>query len=155
MKPSLILITAFFLVSCQKEYSTTYSAYLKNATNHQIKIQPYTNGNVVTENIINLGPNQQIQIAYGNDRGLENNAGFSSKYFSNADSIIVTFDDLYSISHYIVTPASLNSKYYLYTSIRNLAQKQSYTYTIEDLSSHSRQNTYNYEFVEQYYLDTQ
>ncbi|MEO7524510.1 MAG: hypothetical protein ABIT58_10470 [Ferruginibacter sp.] len=155
MKSFIFLIIPFILSSCQKEETTIYLAYLKNTTNHLIKIQPYTSGYIVTENIINLSPGEKLEIANGNARGLQNNAGFSSKYFSTADSIVVTYDDLYSISHYIITPSSLNSKYYLYPSNRNLAQKQSYTYMSENLSSHSRRNTYNYEFIEQDFLDTQ
>lgn len=81
------------------------------------------------------------------------NAGFNSKYLNGSDSIIVLFDNLYSITHYINTPLLTARKYYLYASHRNLNNKDSYVYTYRDISKQKRETTYTYEFTEQDYLD--
>ena len=139
--------------SCRKEDITIYYAYIKNTTTHQIEIKPYSAGMLVTMNVITLSANQDIQIANGTIRGISQNSGFGSKYFANADSLKVTFDGLYSITHYFITPASFAPKYYLNTSTRNLGNKNSYFLNGVDLSKHRRENTYTYEFSEIDYSD--
>ena len=79
MKNNCLCIFLFLFSGCQKEDSTIYLAYLKNTTSHQIKIQPYTAGYIVQQNIINLPPGEKFEFAYGHARGLQNDGGFSSK----------------------------------------------------------------------------
>ena len=141
-----------FIVSCRKEQSTNYYANLKNNTTHQIVIKPYSGGQIVNSNVINLSPSQSFQIANGFDRGLNGNTGFSSKYFVVCDSIRITFDNLYTLTHYIHTPNTLNNKYYLYSSSRNIFNASNYAYNQKVLSKYQVENTYNFEFKEQDYL---
>lgn len=150
---TLSFVIAFIFSSCTKESITIYYAYLKNKSTHQIQIKPYSLGTVVTANIITLTPDQEIKIADGTDRGIQINGGFSSPNFSNADSLVVIFDGLYSITHYFKNPVSTALKYYLNTSTRNLGNKNSYVLVGEDLSKHRRKNSYYYDFTEQDYLD--
>ena len=154
-KSYLFLMLTMFLASCIKEDSTNYYGYLKNTTNHQIKITPYFSGALIQANIVTLSPNERKEIAYGSVRGLQNGGGFTSKYFSGSDSIIVTFDDLYPISHYLITPISLRPKYYLHSSTRNIGNIDSYQVQVKNLSAHIRENIFSFEFVEQDYLDAQ
>ena len=142
-----------FIVSCRKEQSTNYLANLKNNSTHNIVIRPFANGQVVTNNIITLAQMTNIQIANGSDRGLNGNSGFSSKYFENVDSMRVTFDNMYTITHYGKTPVSFNNKYYLYTSTRNILNYLSYKFDSKILAKTQWENTYNLEFIEQDYLD--
>ena len=154
MKKIAILIYFFGLISCIKEKTTSFTATLRNTTSHQIIIKPYSFGNIVSNNIISLLPNTEFQLAKGFDRGINGNAGFSSMYFENADSLKVTFDNLYSITHYFKTPATYNNKYYSYSSLRNLGNYLSFNFNSIDISSYKRENTYTYTFVEQDYLDS-
>ena len=139
--------------SCIKESNTHYVAYLFNKTNHVIEIRPFYSG-VASSNVIVLGANETKEIASGNDRGINSSsAGFTSKYFAGSDSCVVVFDNTYKITHYLNTPASLNLKYYLYTSTRNILNLKSYLTETTDISKHSRENIFKYEFIEQDYLD--
>jgi|CXWL01.1.fsa_nt_gi hypothetical protein len=155
MKAILLLtfFSALAFESCTKEAITIYYAYIKNKTTHQIQIKPYSSGGIVTANIISLSPDQEIKISDdGFVRGIALNSGFGSKYFAGVDSLVVVFDNLYSITHYSNTPVSLAPKYYFFSSNRNIGNKYSYVLIGED-SKHKRINSYYYDFTEQDYLD--
>ena len=122
-----------------------------NSSTHNIKIHPYKEGYVVTKNVIKLEPNESIQIAYGHQRGISNGGGFSSEYFYDVDSAVVVFDDVYKVSHYTTTPDTYSSKYYKYSTQRNLLNYHTYEYEYEDISKHSRHQTYTYKFTDSDY----
>ena len=155
MLKTKILIPAFILlVGCFKEQSTNYYAYSKNSTNHTLVIITYLKGQIISSSIINLLPLMSFQVAKGTFRGLVWNGGFSSKYYDAMDSIRVTFDNVYTITHYnFNNPSPLNSKYYLNTSLRNIINFRSYTFESKSLSKNQLENNYNFEFIEQDYLD--
>src|SRR5215207_10131590 len=114
MRYLLSLVVLMILISCVKEPITNYYAYWKNNTTHTIEVKPFSNGFIVSENAVTLMPNSTTKVAEGSDRGISDNGGFSSKHL-NADSIHVVFDNTYTMTHYFVTPASLSSKYFLYS----------------------------------------
>lgn len=153
MKYTLLAVCVFLFTGCTKEEMTLYYAYLKNSTSHKIEVKPYFGGVVASDKAIVLLANETKEIANGFDRGIVGNAGFNSRNLSGSDSLVVVFDNLYSITHYLNTPTSLAQKHYLFSSNRNLYNKNNYTYSYQDLSKHKRQNTYNYSFIEQDYLD--
>lgn len=149
-------ILLLFLVissSCKKEEMTSYQAYIENTTSHKIVIHPFFSGTSPLEKRITLQSNEKFQIASGSDRGL-GNQGFSSSYFGGVnDSLIVVFDDLYSVTHYANTPSSLARKYYLFSSSRNISNPNSYLIQTNQISKYQQENTFTYKFVEQDYLD--
>jgi hypothetical protein len=153
MKCCHILPLLFFLTGCVKEKITLYYAYAKNSTSHKVEIKPYFSGSIPPNRVIVLMANETKEIANGFDRGIVGNAGFNSNYLSGSDSIVVVFDNLYSITHYLNQPGTFASKYYLYASNRNIYNKDNYAYTYEDLSKYKRKSQYVYEFKEQDYLD--
>lgn len=155
MKYIILLIALLPITGCTKEKITLYKAYLKNTTSHKIVIRPYFSGVVLPDKVITLlaNNNNTFEIANGFVRGIVK-YGFSSGYFGGSnDSVIVVFDDIYSITHYFNTPASLNPKYYLATSHRNIGNPESYKIVSTDLSKYQRENVHTYEFTEQDYLD--
>jgi hypothetical protein len=154
MKLSFITITGlFFIIGCQKEKSTFYQAYIKNATSHQVKIVPFFSGTTNSNKIILLAAGDSVLVGHGVDWGKVDHAGFNSEYFSGSDSIVVSFDNSYSISHYFNTPSLFSTKYYLYSSLRNLGNYLSWLYSFHDESKYSRRAFYLYRFTEQDYLD--
>jgi hypothetical protein len=155
MKYIIFLVVISSIVSCTKEETTNYYAYLKNKTTHKVEIRPYSGGVIMSTNIITLFPDDSLQIANGVDRGLVNNGGFNSPYFSGADSARVIFDDIFPITHYFKPAVVLAPKYYLPSSTRNLSNKNSYFYSSRDISKYKRESIYNFEFTEQDYLDAQ
>jgi hypothetical protein len=153
MKIYLVMLFVIF-TGCTKEQITSYSAYLSNNTTHNIVIRPYFKGIVPNNKIVSIAANDSFQIANGTDRGIVNNAGFNSDYLSGSDSITVTFDNLYKITHYFTQPDFLAPKYYLVTSNRNIYNKDNYSYTYKDPTKNRRESSYLYKFVEQDFLDT-
>ena len=153
MKYFLLVAIVHLLSGCTKEEMTLYKAYLKNTTSHKIEVKPYFGGVVSSDKIITLLANETKEIANGFDRGIVGNAGFNSQNLSGSDSLIIIFDNLYSITHYLNNPTSLAQKHYLYSSNRNLYNKDNYNYSYQDVSKHKRESTYMYNFIEQDYLD--
>jgi hypothetical protein len=149
------IIVIFVTIGCQKEKITFYQAYIKNNTAHQVKLMPYFAGVAPSSKIIVLTPGDSVQVAQGTDRGKANHAGFNSVYFSGSDSIIVVFDNVHPISHYLNTPLTFSSKYYLYSSPRNIENYLNWSYSFQDVSKSRREAFYLYRFVEQDYLDAQ
>ena len=150
----IILLIIPSWISCTKDYGTTISSSIKNSTNHQIKITFYYSGITYPDKILLLNAGDSIKFGFGFMYGIVDHGGFSSDYFGSAnDSIIVTFDNLYSITHYANTPVSMSPKHYLYSSLRNLGNYLSWEYWYHDNSKYARQAFYLYRFVEQDYLD--
>lgn len=156
MRKILIIAIILFLVSCTKEHGiTTIFSNIKNSSAHQIKITFYYSGITYPDKILLLNPGDSVKFGFGYEYGILNQGGgLSSDYFGSAnDSIVVSFDNLYSITHYVNTPVSLNSKHYLYSSLRNLANYLSWEYWYHDSSKDARQEYFLYRFSEQDYLD--
>lgn len=156
MKYYFFVFLIVIFTACKKESSTFYQSYFVNKSGHIIEIRPYFSGIVPTANILQMGINDTLQIADGFDRGIEyENNGFDSKYFAGSDSIKIIFDNLYSIIHYVNTPAILAPKYYLYTSLRNIGNYKAYRQDIASSSKYSISKKFWFVFTEQDYLDTQ
>ena len=152
MKYYIFILVTFLFISCTKEESRHYEAYLINNSLHNIEFRPYYGGIVPTANIFRLAPNDTLQIADGNDRG-KNGYGFNPKYYAGADSIVAIFDNLYSIVHYGIAPAVLNPKHYLYSSLKNIANTDGYRVVITDYSKYDSRYVYWKTFTEEDYLD--
>ena len=153
MKYFICLITVFLFAGCNREASTSYRIEIINPTMHTIEFRPYYAGIVPPAKVVRIGGNSILETMLDTDRGITGRAGFISKYFSGADSILVVYDNLYSIIHYVYTPVALNPKHYLYSSLRNIRNPESYEYTFTDYSKWFRRNNHKYIFTEQDYLD--
>ena len=131
--------------SCIKEKETTYKAYLINKTSHTIQILFYKKGVVSPEDSIYLNNGDTLKIAEGWRRGVDNGAGFSSNHFgSNEDSAVVIYDDSLKVTHYIITPSNVSSKFIVYQDNRNIYNGETYHYEYHDI----RNTTYTYTFTE-------
>lgn len=126
----------FFLLGvagCLAEPYTRYRATLYNPTSHSIKVLFYKNGIVNSTDTIVLEPNANFQIASGTRRGKSTGRGFSSRYAGSPnDSVIVKFDNTYTMSHYANTPTSLAQHHYLFDYQRNILNPYSYEFEIVD-----------------------
>ena len=142
MKYYIGLITAFLFAGCIKEGSTSYRAVMINPTMHTIEFRPYYGGVVPPANVFKIGANDTLEIALGSFRGIVGQGGFISKYFAGTDSVLVVYDNLYSIVHYVYTPVALNPRHYLYSSLRNIGNQLSYEYTFTDHSKWFRSSNY-------------
>lgn len=148
-----IIIFSLLALSCSKEKYTSYTTKLYNKSTHIIKIEPYIKGILNTPYVTVLKPDSIIQIASGGQRGIGvGKSGFFSNQI-NADSLIVTFDNLYSIVHYLVEPSNKSPRYYLYSNFRNLINMESYAFREISESSNTQSEYYDYTFSEQDYLD--
>jgi hypothetical protein len=153
MKPFLLLFFCLITLGCQKEELTIYNAHLTNSTNHEITLLSYKKGVVLITDTIKLKPNERFKIANGFNRGISVSPGFSSNFFGDSnDSIKVVFDKTFSVTHYANLPDKLNKKYYLFNSLRNCLNANSYVFVSTKLSKYKLQNTHEYIFVEEDYL---
>ncbi|MEO6833040.1 MAG: hypothetical protein ABI378_11035 [Chitinophagaceae bacterium] len=150
IKCFIVLFSIILLTSCFKEDATTYHAYLKNETNHSIMILPYKSGRVLATDTIPLISNEEIVIAEGSDRGVQNHSGFFSNKLGvgSNDSIVVVFDGQLRVVHYINPPVMMWPKSIKYESTRNLGNYLSYDYSFKDINKHVRQAFYHYTFAD-------
>lgn len=160
MKLSIIILILVCVIghSCTRESigSTHTKATLTNKTLHNIKVLFYKGGIVYPNDTIKLSANESFLFADSYLKGEIILPAFSSKYFGNpSDSIVVIFDNIYKISHYADTPLQKASKYYLNSSLRNIANPNSFIFQSTQQGNNSRLNDHYYEFKEQDYLDAQ
>jgi len=146
MKYFSAILFLFLLQRCIKEPISTSDAFLKNTTSHYMTLRGYYQGGTNNAERLELGPGEEIKYGDGFARG-KNVEGFDPFYFVNADSIVVTFDNKYPVTHYIYAkpPVVQPQKSYLYSSLRNLGNYKSYEVE-KDGSSYF---LYTYKFTEQ------
>lgn len=133
--------------SCIKEDATEASIYIRNDSKHDVLVLPYKSGTVAASDTIKVSVNEEIFVDVDHSRGIAGNVGFFSRKLSvgNDDSIVVVFDKLYRVAHYLQSPDLITApKYLLYQSDRNLANFLSYEYSKEDVNKHVRKQTYRY-----------
>src|SRR5690606_25399382 len=147
----IILISLFsvLLKSCRKEENTNYKAMLINKSSVQILLVSYIDGRDVDRITINDG--SSVIIGEGTDRGFVNHAGFDSKYLSGVDSVIIIFNDSFSVSHYNNNPIAFSFKYYLQENSRNIFNYLNYNYYHQDKSRGWRNAYYRFTFTEEDY----
>ncbi len=152
MKLKYFFIIIVLFTGCRKEQQTNYTADIKNSTQHFILILPFKGGIVYPPDTIKLSAGQQFQIADGFYRGLITEPLFFTKYFGGPnDSIVIVFDNLYKVSHYANPPQQKARKYYLFESLRHIANAFSYKFESTTTSKNHRNNTHLYVFTQEDY----
>lgn len=142
---NLLLWSCLVFTGCIKEKTTDYTATLYNRTSYNIVILSFKGGMVNTDETIKLGSGDSIKIADGYDRGDIKTPGFTSGFFGGPDdSSVVTYDNEYHVTHYLYEPAQKSSKYYLYSSTRNISNNKSYEFTRKKEKSGSYTNIHKY-----------
>jgi hypothetical protein len=136
--------------------TTTYTADLLNTTTVAIEVKSYKGGAVAASDRLQLvASTGRIEIANASRPGISPaGTGFTAALFQNADSVIVTFNNANSITHYARTTINLARKYYLPSSNRNLFNVASYRENITDATG-TRSMSYLYFFAPQDYADAQ
>jgi hypothetical protein len=156
MRNILLSLTLVLSMGCLKggDDTQTYTkASWKNESTHTIEIKSYAAGIVQPHHSVQLNPGQEIIIAdYMRVGKYSSGLGFSSDYIQGSDSLIVTFDGLYKMSHYIITPVNTAIHFYTNTSRRHLGNNLSYTAT-ETQNDNTTNLVFQYRFIEQDYLD--
>ena len=154
----ILIICLVLFCSCKRmvESYTGATAYVINNSSHTIEIRPYYKGIIYRPTIIKLQPLDSLKVASSITLGKGTiRSGFDSEYFAGSDSLIVIFDGVHSITHYVNPPLSYALKNYLYSSTRNLGNLESWeARTIKESVTHIS-NEYKYRFTDQDFLDTQ
>ena len=157
MKWAYFTISILVLNGCIRttEEITNYTATVVNNTSHIVIFKPYAFGSVRQDKQFTLAPGSSLEIANGFMRGITVlGSGFGSDYLAGSDSIEIVFDNIYKMTHYgSALPTPLSGKHYLYTSNRNILNKNSYFAKQEGENKYSVTYSYTYTFTEQDYLD--
>lgn len=120
------LILLLPLGGCIREKTTHYKAFLKNTTNHHIMMKGYKGGVPVPNDVIELGGSEETKYADGWLRG-EDMPLFFADYFKDVDSIVVTFDNQFKVTHYSVNPPLPSPKSYGPTDPRNILNYKNFS----------------------------
>lgn len=148
MLSCLILFTS----SCIKETSTHSTTIVNNASTHNIKLIPYSQGIENSAYSVELTKHEERIV-----NNIENGGKGKGTTYGNLlelnDSIKVFFDDTISITHYKLKVVGANPKSYSYMSKRNFFNDSSYIGIITSETSGTRNWKFTYTFTEQDYLD--
>src|SRR5690606_28152590 len=144
-------IVVVLLCSCTKERTTIIHATLINKSGQSLKLIPYVNGQVLTDRILSFSNNDSIEIANHGHWGKVNHYGFDSDYISGMDSIIVKFNDNFSVTHYSYASLSPSDKHYQPDNSRNIFIGANYSWSYIDNSRYKRTNYHFYTFTEDDY----
>lgn len=152
---SLIFILEILFSGCIKEYYTLNKAILINNTSHQLTIIPFkVIGIEPPSDTLYLLPNDSITILNGTSRGEKSGVdweGIFGSFKQVGDSVIVVFDNSFSVTHYYqIPPDSLfrSKKYYLYISDRNILNFDNFKLNQKKIKRHLYENILWFQFTE-------
>jgi hypothetical protein len=150
----LLLVIVCVLSGCTKEDTTLSYAKLYNNSGVKIEVTLFSSGMPLNEYLVRLAPNDSIEVSTNEymGKGKSNDPGFNNAYFSISDSVIVTFNDSFTITHYRDTPLVTAAKYYLPSHSRCLLNIKNWAHSSEE-TKHVATSRYQYAFTEQDYLD--
>jgi hypothetical protein len=141
---SYIALAVIITSCCKGSFSTSTS--IVNNTKFSITFIPYYNGELLKSSRNDLKSGEKI------------NSGFPCLtdycYFNGqkVDSLIVSFDDKYKVSHYSLYD-SISTKGIIYKSKRNLFNVNSFNIERTKVTKCSELTSFIYTFTEQDYLD--
>mgnify|MGYP003617035450 CR=1 FL=1 len=153
MKKYLNLFIFLLFTSCIRDGNTSNNVNIENNTNHIIKLIPYKNGVVDSLKIKAIPNYSSIQIERNNQRGKTEVPVVFWDYFKNLDSIVIIWDNTYSVTHMLSDTFFSAKKYIQFDEIRNIGLNSSYTNTSSNESKIGITWHVNYTFTEQDYLD--
>ncbi len=148
----LTFIILISLSSCDYTGTTNFQNYLINQSGHKVSISPYWQGKVKETSITTLQIGEIKMVSEYSERGILGGGGVNANYATEADSILVLFDDSVKVMHFFDTVSNSSSKYLLISSDRNLANLYSYDMVIEDKSDKERLIKYTFIITEEDYL---
>lgn len=135
-------ISILILSGCTKEKMTTLVGILYNKSGKKVEFKPYRAGVLVTEQSFILNLNDSMIIGYSSHLGDFKDYGFDSEYVNNSiDSIVIAFEDGYSITHYKTLMTEPSEKYFLPEYSRNIFNGANYD--LEKIRSKKEWVNYN------------
>ena len=108
---SFLITLISILSSCIKEKQTVSYLKIINKTNHTISIEPYQHGAILANNIKNIVPNSTLELERNLNRGITGVPVVFHYYFSNIDSLHITWDAQYDITHLLLAADSSSIKH--------------------------------------------
>lgn len=147
-----LFVFAFLFASCIKESNTSSDTFFINETSHDISVLPYRNGIIDSNQTFNLAPHETNKVISLGARGLTPGMSFGEPN-QFQDSFVVVFDNTYKIAHYKPAPIGNRVKRYLFSSDRNIFNRDSYKRDLITDKKHFREWDFEYTFTEQDYLD--
>ncbi len=151
MKPVYYLIfLSIVFTSCIKESMTESSNYFFNSSDHMINVQAFRDGQVLDVSSFTLNGNSEKLVFQTINGGIGEGICFCG---GGSDSIVVTFDSLYSITHYTSNFSGSNPNSYSFNSKRNIYNGSNYLTILKDVSKFRREWEFKYTFTEQDYID--
>ena len=134
---NIILFLLFLIANACCKPNFIYNKVLKNSTEHHIELIYYTLGKSYATFTINKNST------------VKNNVVIQD----NTDSLIVIWDDLYSVAHYIPNKEGNTKNSIKQNEPRSLFNNDSYIEEIQNRKCDGKTTTLTYTFTEQDYLD--
>lgn len=157
MKFSITAILLVILSGCIVEPTSYSYAYIENMSDIGIEFIPYVAGDTLINGALVLMEDQEAEVSEDNyiGRGKQKNPGFSSKKFSDMDSLVVVFNGIDRIVHYRKRslPATLSEKHYLPEDDRCFFNLDNWHHEYTEPSKSVSENYYRFTFTKQDHID--
>lgn len=146
------LLLSGCLVKDKHDGKTISYASLVNRSGVPVRIEVFSSVDSLNGYSISLMPSDSVQISQNIYMGLGkmNSPGFNNMYFAYADSMIITFDDSFVVTHYRDRPLAFSDKHYLLQDTRNLINIANWQQAFDE-SKWQLTVYYSYTFAEQDY----
>lgn len=153
MKKWVIFFISLVNIGCIKDKRSITDVIISNATIHKVTLVPYLNGFVDSSKYKILQAKSSISIENNFQKGKTKIPVVFWDYFKNLDSLVVIWDDIYSMTHMLSdTFTSSNNHLQGYES-RNIGLSTSYVNSVKTESKHSIEWAVINTLAEQDYLD--
>lgn len=147
-------VAAFWVIlsSCNKDRITISSSLVVNQSGHAITVNAYREGVIQPQLSATLNTGETREIYRDLEKGSSQGAGYPV-FAPFADSIVVTFDNTYSIAHYKISPIGNRPKFYPFTSARNLYNGLAWSKTQSQDENDRKKFEFRFTFTETDYND--
>lgn len=149
MKYILILFIGLFFGSCVKDGKTTSQVILSNPTTHNISLYPYQNGFIDSPNIKTIIQGEEVIIEDNFQKGKTNSPLVFWDYFKPYDSLVVIWDGVYPITHFLSDTFLSSNKFIQFGASRNIGYDASYVVSSNNETKISIEWITKYVFSEQ------
>ncbi|WP_045459713.1 hypothetical protein [Sporocytophaga myxococcoides] len=152
MKTIHILFIIWVLPSCRDKESTHSESFIINTSNHEIKILPYDDGNLINGDIKSIPANSTIKVLALTTRGKSTGPSYANNIMF-FDSLNIVFDDTISSVHYRQNLSGDNPEAIKFENNRNLYNEDNYVRKVVMEKKHYISTEYSFTFTEQDYLN--
>lgn len=149
---NILYLMVVILPGCIKEEVGHTQTFIKNITNHTIKLLPFSGGAIDGGMTRVIPALSNIEVFSANVRGKTLDPSFGT-LLNPYDSVLVVYDDTVKIPHIKFNLVYTGTHRVLHSSNRSISNEANYDKQITKETKYSLRGSFTFTFIEQDYLD--